>query len=177
MAWVCGWIGNLRILIMFIKYRRSTKRKDFFHLINLHLWIERASGWRVSCLSQFWGWKILIQVGVWRGHSGLSWSFNGVCICRYKLQGSSWFLLVQHFLSTISSFYCIFLLMEGLCFGWAIVLFGRDYPDTFIIVINLILYFIHSHKFSGLNIKWLNVKVIINEQTMTISPLYWCMPL
>ena len=144
---------------------------------NLHLWSERASGWLVSCLDQFRGWKIPIQVGLWRGHLGLSWSFNGLCICRCKLQGSSWFLLVQHFLSTISSFYCIFLLMEGLCFRWDIVLFGRDYTDPFMILISLICCFIHSHKVSGQNIKWLNVKVIINEQTMTISPLDWYIPL
>ena len=136
----------------------------------MHLRIERASGWLVYCLSQFQGWKIPIQVGVWRGHLGISWSFNGVFICRCKLQGISWFLLVQRFLSTISSFYCTFLLMEGLHFG-------RDYPDTFLIGISFVWYFIHSHKISGLNMKWLNVKVIINEQTMTISPLYWCFPL
>ena len=97
-------------------------------------------------------------------------------ITRCKLQGISWFLLVHPIISTISNFYCIFLLMEGLHFGWVIVLFGRDYPDPFIILISLILYSIHYYKFSGWNIKWLNVKVIINEQSMTISPLYWCIP-
>ena len=51
--------------------------------------------------------------------------------------------------------------MEGLSFGWAIVLFGRDYNGTFIIVISLILYFIHSHKFSGRNIKGLYVKWLL----------------
>ena len=177
MAWVCGWIGNLRRVRMFIKIQGSTKRRAFDHLRNLHLWIERASGWLVSCLSQFWGWKIPIQVGVWRGHPCLSWRFNGVCICRCKLHGSSWFLIVQHFLSTISNFYCTFLLMEGLRFGWAIVLSGRDYIDPFLIGISLIFSFPHSQRVSGLNIKWLNLKVIINEQTMTISLLDWCMPL
>ena len=39
-----------------------------------------------SCLSQFRGWKIPILVGVWRGHSGLSKSFNGVISYRCKLQ-------------------------------------------------------------------------------------------
>ena len=143
----------------------------------MHLWIERAGGWLVSCLSQSRGWKISIQVGIWRGHVGISWIYNGVYICRCKLHGSSWFLLVQHFLSTISSFYCIFFLMEGLRFGWAIVIFGRDYNGTFIILIKLIYYFIHIQKLSGWNTKWLYVKMIINEQTMTIFPLYWCMKL
>ena len=69
-------------------------------------------------------------------------------------------------------FYCIFFLMKGLRFGWAIVLFGRDYPGPFFIVIGLIWFFIHIQKLSGLNTKGLNVNVIINEQTMTISPLY-----
>ena len=39
-----------------------------------------------SCLSQFQGWKISILVGVWRSHSGISRSFNGVIIYRCKLQ-------------------------------------------------------------------------------------------
>ena len=143
---------------------------------NLHLWRERASGRLVSCLSQFQGWKIPIQVGVWRGHSSISWRFNGFCICRSNIQGISWFIIVQHVLSTISSLSCIFLLMEGLCFGWAIILFGRDSHGIFLILIRLIYFFIHIHKLSGRNTKCLYVKVIINEQTMTISPLYWCMP-
>ena len=142
-----------------------------------HLWIERANGWLVSCLSQFRGWKIPIQVGFWRVHSGISWRFNGVFIFRCNLWGISWFLLVQPILSTIPSFSCIVLLMEGLHFGWDIVLFGRASHGTFMIVIILIYYFIHLHKVSGLNTKWLYVKVIINEQTMTISPLDWFMPL
>ena len=141
----------------------------------MHFWRERASGSLVSCLSQFRGWKIPIQVGIWRGHSGISWIFNGFFIFGFNLQGSPWFLLVQHILSTISSLYCIFLLMEGLWFGWAIVLFGRDYNGKFLIVIILIYYFIHIHKVLVLNTKWMYVKVIINEQTMAISPLYWCM--
>ena len=141
------------------------------------MWRERASGWLVSCLSQFWGWKIPIQVGVWRGHSSISCIFNGFFIFRCKLQGSSWFLLVQPILSTISSLYCIFLLMEGLRFGWEIVLFGRDYHGQFMIVIILIYYFIHFQKVLVRNTKCLYVKVIIKEKTMTISPLYWCMPL
>ena len=62
--------------------------------------------------------------------------------------------------------------MEGLHFGGAIVLSRRDYIDTFMIGIISILSIIHSHKVSGQNIRWLNVKVIINEETMTISPLY-----
>ena len=140
-----------------------------------HLWRERASGWLVSCLSQFQGWKIPIQVGVWRGLSGLSQTFNGVCICSFKLHGSSWFLLVHQILSTISSLSCIFLLMEGLRFGWAIVIFGRDYHGPLLILLILIYFFIHLQKLSGRNTKWLYVKVIINEQTMTISPLYWFM--
>ena len=141
------------------------------------MWIERASGWLVSCLNQFWGWKIPIQVGVWRGHSSLSWSFNGVCICKCKIQGSSWFLLVQHIFPTISNFYCIFLLMEGLCFGWAIVFFERASHAPFMTVISLIYYVLHLQKVSGRNTKRLYVKMIINEQRMTISPLCWCMPL
>ena len=139
---------------------------------NLHLWIERPSGWLVYCFSQFRGWKIPIQFGVWRVHSGISWRFNVFCIFRFNLQGSSWFLLVQHILSTISSIYCIFLLMEGLRFGWVIVLFGRDYNGPFMIVIILINYVIHIHKLSGLNTKLLYVKMNINEQIMTISLVY-----
>ena len=134
------------------------------------MWIERASGWLVSCLSQFQGWNIPIQFGVWRGHSDISLRFNGVFISRCKLQGNSWFLLLHPILSTISSFSCIFLLMEGLCFGWDIVLFERDYHGTYLIVISLIYYFLHIHKVLGRNTKWLYVKVIINKQTMTISP-------
>ena len=44
-----------------------------------------------SCLSQFWGWKIPILIGVWRGHSGISRRFNGVIIyrCSYNI---SWTL-------------------------------------------------------------------------------------
>ena len=162
---------------MFIKKQGPSKRESFDHLINFHLWIEIASGWLVSCLSQFRGWKIPIQVGVWRGHSGISWRFNGFCICRCKLHGNYLFLLVQHILSTISSLYCIFLLIEGLRFGWDIVLFGKDYHGPFIMVIILIYYFIHIHKVARLNTKWFYVKVIINEWTMTVSPLYWCMSL
>ena len=142
----------------------------------MHLWIERATGWLVYFLSQFWGWKIPIQVGVWRIHSGLSWRFNGFFIFMCKLHGISWFLLVQYFLSTISIFSCIFLLMEGLCFGWDIVLFGRACPSPFLVVISLIFSIIHFYKVSCRNTKGFYVKVTINEQTMTISPLYWCMP-
>ena len=146
---------------------------DFDHL---HLWIERASAWLLSCLSQFWGWKIPIQVGVWRGYSRLSWSFNGVVfagVSYMEARGSFY----CNTLSTISSFYGIFLLMEGLRFGWAIVLFGRAYHGTFLIVISLIYSVIHLQEVSGWNTQWLNVKVIVNEQTMTISPLYWCIAL
>ena len=60
------------------KFQEQIMKETFDHLRNLHLWRERASGWLVSCLSQFRGWKIHIQVGVWRGHWGLSWIFNGV---------------------------------------------------------------------------------------------------
>ena len=109
------------------KFQEKIMKEYFDHLRNLHLWIERASGWLVSWLSQFRGWQILIQVGVWRGHLGISLRYNGVFICRCKKQGISWFLLVWHFLSTISSFYCIFLLMEGLRFGWAFDLFVEYY--------------------------------------------------
>ena len=42
----------------------------------------------------------------------------------------------------------------------------------FMIVIRLIFSIIHSLKVSGRNIKGLYVNVTINEQTMTISPLY-----
>ena len=38
-----------------------------------------------SCLSQFWGWKIPILIGVWRGHSGISRRFNGVISYRCML--------------------------------------------------------------------------------------------
>ena len=143
---------------------------------NLHFWRERASGWVVSCLSQFQVWKISIQVGVWRGHSGISWIFNGFFICKCNIYGISWFILVQHFPLTISSLYCIFLLMEGLCFGWTIVVFRWASHGPFFIVIILIHYFL-LHKVSCSNAKLLYVKVIINEQTMTIFPLYWCTPL
>ena len=144
---------------------------------NFHLLRERASWWLVSCFSQFWGWKIPIQVGVRRGHSGISWRFNGFCIFRCNIYWSLWSLLVQHILLIIPSLCCIFLLMEGLHFGWDIVLFGRDDHGKFMIVIILIEYFFHIYKLSVLNIKWFYVKVIINEKTMAISPLYWCMPL
>ena len=145
---------------------------DFDHLINFHLWRERASGWLVSFRIQFRGWKIPIQVGVWRGNSGISWRFNVFCIFRCNIHGISWFLLVQHILSTISSLYCIFFPMEGLLFGWAIVIFGRDSHGPFMIVIRLIYYFIHFQKFTGRNTQKLYVKVIFKEQTMTIFPLY-----
>ena len=45
-------------------------------------------------------------------HGGLIYLY-----LRYKIQGIMWILLLQHFLSTISSFLCIFMLMEGLCLG------------------------------------------------------------
>ena len=45
----------------------------------------------------------------------------------------------------------------------------RDYHGTFMILIILIYYFIHLQKLSGRNTNWFHVKVIINEQTMTIS--------
>ena len=75
------------------------------------------------------------------------------------------------------SLYCIFLLMEGLRFGWDILLFGRDSSGKVIILMSLIEYFIHLHKVSGINTQWLYVKVTFTEQTMTVSPLYWCMTL
>ena len=140
------------------------------------MWIERASWWLVSFLNQFRGWNIPIQVRVCRGHLGLSWRFIGVCIFRCNLQGISWFLLVQHFLPTISSFYCIFLLMEGLRFGWDIVLFGRASPGPFLVLISLILSLIHHQKLWDRNTKGLYVKVNINEETKTNSRLYFCMP-
>ena len=48
----------------------------------------------------------------------------------------------------------------------------EDFHCSLIIVISSISYFIHSYKVSGQNIKCLYGKVIINEQTMTISPLH-----
>ena len=52
----------------------------------------------------------------------------------------------------------------------------QHYHSPLLIVVRLIYSFLHLHKLSGRNTKWLYVKVIINEKTMTISPLYWCMP-
>ena len=44
-----------------------------------------------SCLSQFWGWKIPMLIGDWRGHSGISRSLIVVIIYRCSYN-SSWTL-------------------------------------------------------------------------------------
>ena len=90
---------------------------------------ERASGWLVSFFSQFRGRKIPIQVGVWKGHSGISWIFNEFISYNWKLHGSSWTLRYQLVLSSIPSFLIIFLLYGLRLIWWDIDLFGGDYND------------------------------------------------
>ena len=76
------------------KFKEQIIKVSFDHLSNLHLWRERASGWLVSCLRQFRGWKIPIQVGVWRDNSGISWIFNWFFIFRCNIHGISWLIHV-----------------------------------------------------------------------------------
>ena len=59
------------------------------------------------------------------------------------------------------------------CMPWNVAFWAYNGP--FIIVIILIWFYINSQNVLGRDIKWFYVKVTINEQTMTISPLYWCM--
>ena len=56
-----------------------------------------------SCLSQFWGWKIPILVGVGRGQSGISRRFNGFLVIGASYS-SSW----THKISACSSFHLKF---------------------------------------------------------------------
>ena len=65
-----------------------------------------------SCLSQFWGWKIPILVGVERGHSGISRRFNGVLVTvaiyiiswtHQSLACSSFHLMFSHHISALWS--------------------------------------------------------------------------
>ena len=76
-SWVCGWIGNLIRLRIFIKYRKQPREWIFiiWEIVICELW-ELVDD-LFSCLSQFQGWKIPIQVCFWRGHLGISWRFNG----------------------------------------------------------------------------------------------------
>ena len=108
------------------KFKEKIIKASFDNLRNLHMWRERASGWLVSCHSQFRGWKIPIQVGVWKGHSGISWRFNGFISYMCNLQGSSCTLQYQLVLSSIPSFLIIFSLYGLRHTWWAIDLFGED---------------------------------------------------
>ena len=55
------------------------------------------------CLSQFWGWNIPILVGVWKGHSSISWRFNG-----FLFSGSSYMNFMEISISACSSIHLKF---------------------------------------------------------------------
>ena len=86
MDWVCGWIGNLRRLSNFIKYRKQPREGPFDHLWNFLLWRERASGWLFHALPKFsrvkdshpsWCWERPL-----RSFKEIQW----ILIYRFKLQ-------------------------------------------------------------------------------------------
>ena len=148
----------------------------FDHLRNLHLWIERASGWLVSCLSQFWGWKIPIQVGVWRGHSGISWIFNGVLFSVLIYRKSCGFF----YFSTLSQLFPVFTpyscKWRDCALGELLIFLGKLLMiHYFIFWFKLFVFkFQHTLNSKCQNISFKNVKQWSNS---VISPLSCCAPL
>ena len=77
-----------------------------------------------------------------------------------------WILLLQHSLSTISSFHTIFMPMEGLHFRWDIDLFGEYYNANYVFFYVYYLYFMFI-VLSSLNTQNNYVKMLNNEEIVS----------
>ena len=118
-----------------------------------------------SCLSQFRGWKIPILVGVWRGHSGISRSLNGVISYNCKLQQ-----LMDLSISVFSSFHLKFshhilaLWSEAHLVSYSSLWRSISCSSILYSDVNALLF--KFRKLSGQKAKKSNVLLLNNEETM-----------
>ena len=118
-----------------------------------------------SCLSQFWGWKIPILIGDWRGNSGISRRFNGVIIYRlsynilWTLQDSAHSPSHLTFFHHISAQWREVHLVSHLCF-WGTSYCSRILYSNLNTLISLFI------NLSGINSKRFYLLLISNKETV-----------
>ena len=125
------------------------------------------------CLSQFRGWKILILVGVRRGHSGISWRVNGVLFVGVSYRESCGFFYCSTFSQPFPVFIACSCSWRDCTLGEVLIYSGK------IIMINYFILWFKSYVFvfqNTLRSKFQNIscKNVKQWRNSAISPLSCC---
>ena len=129
-----------------------------------------------SCHSQFRGWKITILVGVWKGHSGISWSFNEFLFSFLSYKKECGFF----YCSTLSQ---LFLVFTPYSCQWRDCALGELLISLGNIIIPIILFYdVYPIYFMFIILSVLNTqnnscKNVEQWRNSVISPLSCCEPL
>ena len=127
-------------------------------------------------ISQFWGWNIPIQVGVWRGHSSLWRRFNGFLFVGVSYRKSCGFF----YCSTLSQLFPVFTpyscQWRDCALAELLISLGNIIMLIIICSDVYALYFMFR-RLSGRNTQNNSCKNVEQWRNSVISPLSYCEPL